>query len=99
MGAQEVRTLFSFDGGRTLRPFLVPVDKVIDTLQVYLSVRFNGYWAEGHVAMSKAANTAANQARTVLNGLMGAAKRGATAADLSKVLKDGLGASSEQQTL
>ncbi len=51
MGAQEVRTLFSFDGGRTLRPFLVPFDKVIDTLQVYLSVRFNGYWAEGHVAM------------------------------------------------
>ena len=95
MGAQEVRTLLSLDGGRTLRPFLVPVDKVIDPLQVFLSVRFNGYWAEGHVTMSKAANPAADKARAVLNGLIGAAKAGATAANLNKVFKDGLGASSE----
>ena len=66
MGAQEVRTLMSLDGGKTLRPFLVPVDKVVDPLQVYLSVRVNGYWAEGHVPLSKSANPAADKARAAL---------------------------------
>lgn len=95
MGAQEVRTLMSFDGGRTLRPFLIPVDKVVDPLQVYLSVRLNGYWAEGHVSLSKATNPATDKARSALNGLIGAAKAGATAADLNKKLKDGLDGSPE----
>ncbi|MSQ52075.1 MAG: M24 family metallopeptidase [Betaproteobacteria bacterium] len=95
MGAQEVRTLLSFDGGRTLRPFLVPVDKVVDPLQVFLSVRFNGYWAEGHVSLSKAANPAADKARAVLNSLIGVAKAGATTANLNKTVKEGLGASRE----
>lgn len=95
MGAQEVRTLLSLDGGRTLRPFLVPVDKVVDPLQVFLCVRFNGYWPEGHVSLSKAANPAADKARAALQGVISAARAGATAADLDKKLKDGLGGSRE----
>ncbi|OFZ98882.1 MAG: hypothetical protein A3H35_08320 [Betaproteobacteria bacterium RIFCSPLOWO2_02_FULL_62_17] len=95
MGAQEVRSLLSLDGGRTLRPFLVPVDKVVDPLQAFLSVRFNGYWAEGHVSLSTAANPAADKARAALQGLVGAARAGAKAADLDKKLKDGLAGSRE----
>jgi Xaa-Pro aminopeptidase len=45
-GAQEVRTLFSLDGGRTLRPFLVPVEQQADPLMAYLAIRRFNYWAE-----------------------------------------------------
>jgi Xaa-Pro aminopeptidase len=95
MGAQEVRTLMSLDGGKTLRPFLVPVDKVVDPLQVYLSVRVNGYWAEGHVPLSKAANPAADKARAALKALVGAARADATVANLGMSMKSGWGASRE----
>ena len=49
LGAQDVRSLFSLDGGRTLWPFDVPLAKPADPLQVYLAVRHDGYWAEGFV--------------------------------------------------
>jgi Xaa-Pro aminopeptidase len=45
-GAQDVRTLFSLDGGRTLRPFLVPVKQEVDPLMTYLAIRRFNYWAE-----------------------------------------------------
>jgi Xaa-Pro aminopeptidase len=45
-GAQDVRTLFSVDGGRTLRPFEVSVVKNVDPLLVYLAARRYNYWAE-----------------------------------------------------
>ncbi len=51
-GAQDVRTLFSLDGGRTLRPFEVPVERAVDPLQVYVAVRQHGYWAEGFAAVT-----------------------------------------------
>ena len=46
MGAQDVRTLFSLDGGRTFRPFFTLVDQPIDTLYVYIAVRRFNYWVE-----------------------------------------------------
>jgi Xaa-Pro aminopeptidase len=45
-GAQEVRSLFSLDGGRTLQPFLARVDQTIDPLLIYLAIRRFNYWAE-----------------------------------------------------
>jgi Xaa-Pro aminopeptidase len=45
-GAQDVRTLFSLDGGRTLRPFFVPVRQEADPLLAYLAIRRFNYWAE-----------------------------------------------------
>ena len=45
-GAQDVRTLFSQDGGRTLRPFFVPVQQQVDPLMAYLAIRRFNYWAE-----------------------------------------------------
>jgi Xaa-Pro aminopeptidase len=45
-GAQDVRTLFSLDQGRTLRPVSTVVDQVLDPLLVYLAVRRFNYWTE-----------------------------------------------------
>jgi hypothetical protein len=45
-GAQDVRTLFSLDGGRTLRPFFVSVEQQVDPLLAYLAIRRFNYWAE-----------------------------------------------------
>jgi Xaa-Pro aminopeptidase len=45
-GAQDVRTLFSLDGGRTLRPFFAPVEQAVDPLLAYLAIRRFNYWAE-----------------------------------------------------
>jgi hypothetical protein len=45
-GAQDVRTLFSLDGGRTLRPFEVPIQQQVDPLLAYLAIRRFNYWAE-----------------------------------------------------
>ena len=95
MGAQEVRSLLSLDGGKTLRPFLVPVDKVVDPLQVFFAVRSNGYWSEGHVSLSRAANPAAQKARAVLDAVIGAARAGVSAADLDRKRKEALGSSRE----
>ena len=50
-GAQDVRTLFSLYGGRSLRPLDTPVERVVDPLQVYVAVRQLGYWAEGFAVL------------------------------------------------
>jgi hypothetical protein len=47
-----VRTLFSLDGGRTLRPFDTSVERTVDPLQVYVAVRRFGYWAEGFAVVT-----------------------------------------------
>jgi Xaa-Pro aminopeptidase len=53
-GAQDVRTLLSLDGGRTMRPFETPVERSVDPLPVYVAVRQFGYWAEGFAAVTAA---------------------------------------------
>jgi Xaa-Pro aminopeptidase len=45
-GAQDVRTLFSLDGGRTLQPYVGETKQVTDPLLAYLAVRRFNYWAE-----------------------------------------------------
>lgn len=72
--AQDVRTLFSIDGGRTLRPFSLPVDRVIDPLPLYIAVRQFGYWADGSVWLGATAEAAAG-AKTLL-AFIAAAKPG-----------------------
>ena len=67
-GAQDVRTLFSVDGGRTLRPFDTPVERVVDPLQVYVAVRQLGYWAEGFAVLG--ASPLASTLRAVLHSVL-----------------------------
>jgi Xaa-Pro aminopeptidase len=90
MGAQEARSLLSLDNGKTLRPFMSPVDKAADVLQAYLAVRCAGYWAEGYVSLSKAQNPAAAKAGEVLKGLIAMARPGAKCGELAQKLKDGI---------
>jgi Xaa-Pro aminopeptidase len=45
-GAQDVRTLFSLDRGRTLRPYSAQVEQAADPLLAYLAIRRFNYWAE-----------------------------------------------------
>jgi Xaa-Pro aminopeptidase len=65
-GAQDVRTLFSRDGGRTLRPFETTVERALDPLQVYVAVRQCGYWAEGFALLAAAPHPCAQRAGDVL---------------------------------
>jgi hypothetical protein len=51
-GAQDVRTLFSLDGGKTYRPFFTSIDQVIDPLNIYMAVRRFNYWVECFILMS-----------------------------------------------
>jgi Xaa-Pro aminopeptidase len=56
-GAQDVRTLFSIDGGKTFRPFMVPIEVVVDPLHVYVAVRRFNYWADGFSLLVRAADS------------------------------------------
>lgn len=67
-GSQEVRTLFSLDGGRTLRPFDTLVERTVDPLQVYVAVRQLGYWAEGFAVLG--ASPLASTLRAVLHSVL-----------------------------
>jgi hypothetical protein len=65
-GAQDVRTLFSLDGGRTFQPFLSPIEAVIDPLHVYVAARRFNYWADGFALL-----THANEDDPVLEAAIG----------------------------
>jgi Xaa-Pro aminopeptidase len=80
-GAQDVRSLFSVDGGRTLVPFSTPLPERADPLQCYMAVRHRGYWADGFlVAGNSAAVTAARKA---LAHIAHACRPGANAGELA----------------
>jgi Xaa-Pro aminopeptidase len=58
LGAQEVRTLFSIDGGVTLTPFDVDAGaKTVERLVAYLAVKQRGYWADGFFSAGPACPT------------------------------------------
>jgi len=61
-GAQDVRTLTSFDGGRTLAPFrgaFAPQARVEDRMAGYIAVKYMGYWADVFVTGLRRAKFAA----------------------------------------
>jgi Xaa-Pro aminopeptidase len=57
LAAQDVRTLYSLDGGRSYRPFEVPVEHAADPLTVYIAVCRFGYWVDGYVTLADGAAT------------------------------------------
>lgn len=84
-GAQDVRSLFSLDGGRTLQPFDVPVEQMAEPLQVYLAVRHVGYWAEGFVRLSDVPNPLYGKVKDILHKVIAAAKPGVTSRELAQI--------------
>jgi Xaa-Pro aminopeptidase len=89
-GAQDVRTLFSVDGGRTLRPFTTPVREAADPLQVYMAVRAFNYWAEGFALLSSRPQPAAEKAAQVLCRALAAIKAGTRADDIARMIVAGI---------
>lgn len=84
-GAQDVRVLFSLDGGRTLRPFERLVDTVAEPLQVYLAVRYAGTWLDGFVHMSASPQPVAARAAAALAAIIASARAGVKWRDLSRL--------------
>jgi Xaa-Pro aminopeptidase len=83
-GAQDVRTLFSIDRGRTLVPFADAAERNVDPLQLYFAARNNGYWADGMLFASSTPHAAWTQAAKALEALLAACRPGARARELSQ---------------
>jgi len=69
MAAQDVRTLVSFDGGRTLQPFRGTFDTKTSSLVAYVAVKFAGYWSESFVG-SNVSEAQASIASAALDALV-----------------------------
>jgi hypothetical protein len=91
--AQDVRTLFSLDQGRTLRPFELPVATNVDPFQAYVAVRHDGYWAEGFCNLSARPHAALDVARAALRATLPLVKAGARRGDIADALAERGGAS------
>jgi hypothetical protein len=88
-GAQDVRTLFSLDGGRTLRPFSELIERPVDPLQIYIAVRRFNYWAEGFAFLSKQPSLAADAAAALLHAALPMIKAGAGTATVADFIASG----------
>jgi hypothetical protein len=90
-GAQDVRSLFSLDGGRTLRPFDVPIAARTDPLQAYIAVRHGGYWAEAFVRITAQHDELQTKAESVVHAMAAEAKPGTSARRLREIIEEGRG--------
>jgi Xaa-Pro aminopeptidase len=84
LAAQDVRTLVSFDGGRTLAPFrgaFEPKPKGTP-LFGYIAVKHRGYWAELFVGAADQPNDVQHRVQAGLEAALRSAGPGASAADL-----------------
>jgi Xaa-Pro aminopeptidase len=88
MSAQDVRTLFSLDGGRTLRPFEAPIADRVDPLQAYIAVRHAGYWAEGFVLLADLPDLIMMKASAALKAVIKVATAGTSYANLARVVAE-----------
>jgi len=85
MAAQDVRTLVSFDGGRTLAPFRGAFEPQPDRqagMTGYIAVKHMGYWADLFVTGTRRASEVERRAQAGLRTLLELAKPGAAAAEL-----------------
>jgi Xaa-Pro aminopeptidase len=90
-GAQDVRTLFSLDSGRTLRPLETLVERAFDPLQVYVAVRQHGYWAEGFASLSTSPVPRVTRAAEVLASALATIEPGKPCAEVACAIARGIG--------
>jgi Xaa-Pro aminopeptidase len=88
-GAQDLRTLFSLDGGRTLVPFSTRVETRVDPLQVYVAARRYNYWSEGFLLFSDQRPPVAAKAKELLRQALAAIKAGVSTADVAELVRAG----------
>ncbi|MCC6889584.1 MAG: M24 family metallopeptidase [Hyphomicrobiales bacterium] len=84
MAAQDVRTLVSLDGGRTLVPFQGGFEKRPGPLLGYVAVKLAGYWAEVFVTAG-GAEQESRQAETAMQALLAAIRPDARVSELHRV--------------
>lgn len=82
LAAQDVRTLISLDGGRTLVPYQGLFEKKTGPLVGYLAVKAMGYWADLLITADERRTQASRQAEIALDALIAAVRPGARAADM-----------------
>jgi Xaa-Pro aminopeptidase len=82
LGAQDVRTLISLDGGRTLVPFQGLFEKKAGPLVGYLAVKVMGYWADMFITLDEGNSLALRKTEAALDALIAAARPGARTGDL-----------------
>jgi Xaa-Pro aminopeptidase len=76
--AQDVRTLVSLDGGRTLVPFQGGFAKCAGPLVGYIAVKVAGYWADMFMTINDhAATPASRHAEAALDALVASVRPGA----------------------
>src|SRR4030095_3669874 len=85
LGAQDLRTLFSIDRGRTLRPFEQAIDFTVDPLQAYFAVRHVGYWVEGFVSLAASEHSVLIKAAEALKTVITSATAGTKCSDLARL--------------
>lgn len=84
--AQDARTLFSIDAGRTIRPFDRPLDDHPERFVAYAAVRYQGYWAEGFVTLARRRNAIQKAAVEALERMISVSRPGATGDDLARAI-------------
>src|SRR5580704_13795047 len=78
LAAQDVRTLVSLDGGRTLVPFQGRFEKCEGPLVGYLAVKVLGYWADLFITVDDGSiTTAARQTAAALDAIIADMRPGA----------------------
>jgi len=88
MAAQDVRTLVSRNGGRSLEPYRARFDDRPAQLLGYVAVKYLGYWAEVFVGSGAGADAA--QARRSLAAMLSELRPGVSVERLAAVASSGL---------
>jgi Xaa-Pro aminopeptidase len=94
MAAQDVRTLVSLDGGRTLVPFRGEFKAKTGPLVAYIAVKVMGYWAELFVTVEEGASKLLPGVQSGLDALKTGVRPGVTGVQLHAQVKSALGSQS-----
>ena len=91
LAAQDVRTLISLDGGRTLVPYQGRFEKSAGPLVGYIAVKVLGYWADMFITIDDGpATSASRHAEAALDALVAAVRPGARTAEIYAKTVDAL---------
>jgi Xaa-Pro aminopeptidase len=83
LAAQDVRTLVSLDGGRTLVPYQGSFEQKAGSLVGYFAVKVAGYWADMFITVNDGdAGPASRHAEAALDALVAAVRPGVSSAAL-----------------
>jgi Xaa-Pro aminopeptidase len=91
LAAQDVRTLVSLDGGRTLVPFQGLFEQKAGSLVGYVAVKVAGYWADMFITVNDSApGPASRHAEAALDALTARIRPGVSSAGLHGIAANAL---------